>query len=117
MFGLAFDVVDWYAEQGAFGLITDSDGKPTPESQKASDDMRARIADELESYLQRNPDSSYEEAREAADRIIKPKLDQFGAEQILGVEDVIRAVDEDTAREGLELPQMSRMPSAVLFGG
>lgn len=113
----AIDVVDWYAEQGAFGLTTDADGKPIPESKKSSDDMRARIIDELEVFLTRNPDVSHEEARAAADRIIRPKLDQFGADSILGVEDVIEAQEDDLERTGLELPQLGRQPSDILFNG
>lgn len=112
------DVADWYADQSAFGLVIDSfTGKADPKSQKISDDKKAEIADKYEAFIDRNPDIGYTEAREAMDAIIRPMLQGWGADQILGVADVIEEKDEDQSRTGLELPQQSRIPSNVLFNG
>lgn len=116
----AKSAVDFYAKNGAFGLERDDDGKIIPETQKQSMDLQRRILDDVDEWLEANPNASREEVGTFVDGLVAPYKDGLNAAQLLISDEPAEAKEPAVDANGLpqreqDLPGTSIQIETTLF--
>jgi Fe-S cluster assembly iron-binding protein IscA len=79
---MARDRIEFYSEQGYYGLKRDEEGKVTPESKKIDADNKAKDYQALAEFFKEYPEATFEEGLKAADDIVRERAELGGAKSL-----------------------------------